>query len=195
MLLCCSYCRASARSKTRENIADIWRHDVSVALRNHCYDMHAGPGICHTLLGDGCGIGIGVYADEVVLPILRGIYRVAGGGADWKRYGVECVVWRIAAHYRAATESESNFNVRHEQRGWRDGQNDRCAIDLHRHRSDQSGRQRRLDFPVCVLAFGGAGGHYWRDCDAVCLRFSAIYTTRIDLRSLKFVHCSLSSVC
>src|ERR1700676_3310541 len=116
MFLCCGYCRASAGSETGTNISDIWAHDVSVALRDHCHGMHAGLGICDTVLGHGCGLGTRVHADGLVLPIFRRLYWVAGGGADRKRYGVERVIWRAAAHYGAATESESNFNVRHEQR-------------------------------------------------------------------------------
>src|ERR1700731_3631027 len=116
MLPGCDCGWAFAWSKTRENIEGIWGHDVSVALRDHCHDMYVGLGICDTVLGHGCGIGIGVYADGLVLPIFRRLYWVAGGGADRKRYGVERLVRWAAAHYRAATESESNFNVRHEQR-------------------------------------------------------------------------------
>src|ERR1700722_58959 len=141
MLSGCGSSGTIARFKTWANIQDIWQHDISVALRNHRYDMHAGPGICDTVFGDGCGVRIGVHADEMVLPILRRLYWVAGGGADRERHGVERVIWRAAAHYGAATESESNLNVRHEQRRWRDGQNDRCAIDLHCYRSNQSGGQ------------------------------------------------------
>src|ERR1700688_4528811 len=122
MFLCCGYCGTSAWFKTRENIKDFWRHDVSVALRNHCHGMHVGPGICDTVLRDGCGIGIGVYADEVVLCVLRCVYWLVGSGADRERYGVERVIWRAAAHYSTATESKSNLNVRHEQRRRRDGQ-------------------------------------------------------------------------
>src|ERR1700730_1442372 len=114
MFLCCGYCGTSAWFKTRENIQDIWRHDVPVAFRNHCHGMHVGPGICDTVLGHGCGIGTGIYSDGLVLSVLRRLYRMAGSGADRKRHGVERVIWRAAAHYRAATEPESNFNVRHE---------------------------------------------------------------------------------
>src|ERR1700693_5507221 len=103
MFLCRSYCRASAWFKTRENIQDIWRHDVSVALRNHCHGVHVGPGICDTVLGHGCGIGTGIYADGLVLSVLWRLHRVAGSGADRERYGVERVIWRLTAHYSAAT--------------------------------------------------------------------------------------------
>src|ERR1700730_6785226 len=120
----CGYCRASVGPKSCTNLKDIWCDAVSLALRHHCHGVHARSGICHAVLWYGCGTGIGVYTDGLVLSIFRRLYWVARRGADRKRYGVERVVWRAATHYGAAAEFESNFNVCHEQRRWRDGQND-----------------------------------------------------------------------
>src|SRR6202022_5110458 len=53
------YCRATAGIKARENITDIWAHDIPVAIRDHCDDVHAGAGICDRVLGYGWGFGTG----------------------------------------------------------------------------------------------------------------------------------------
>src|SRR5205807_4372406 len=78
---------------------------------------------------------------------------------DRQRYLFQCAVRWSAKNHRATAPFEPHSHVRREQRRWRYGQDDRCAIDLHRYRGDQSGWQRRRHLPLRFLALRGACSH------------------------------------
>ncbi len=118
--------------------------------------LHAGAGICHAIFWNGCRVRAGFHANRLVVPLFQRIYRVAGSGADGQRHGVQCVVWRVAAHHRPAAEFESDLDVRHEQRRRRNGQNDRCAVNLSLR------RRPRIKSATKDQFFGFCFGIPWR---------------------------------
>src|SRR5207245_8403888 len=67
----------------------------------------------------------------------------------------------------------------------RDGKNGGCAIHHDCDRGHRAGRQRRHDLPVRGLAFGRAGSHRRRDCDALCLHVLPFRAARFDIREIK----------
>jgi len=110
--------------ETEENDADFRAYAIPDEIRDHRDDVYAGAGLCDEIFRDGRGVGTRVYADRVVLSIFRDVHWLAGCGADGERHVVECIIWRLAADYGGAVELEPDFDVRVEQRGRGDGQDD-----------------------------------------------------------------------
>src|ERR1700689_4300098 len=73
------------------------------AAGDDCNLVHARTGLRDPLFGAGCRTEPGIYADGMVVSVLRDISRVAGSCAYGERYVVERVVWKPAANYFSTT--------------------------------------------------------------------------------------------
>ena len=73
-------------------------------------------------------------------------------GSHQERYFFECALRRPAEHHRPTTQSESGSDVCNKQRRWRDGQNDRRSVHLHRY-------GQRLTRSATKASFSGS--YYW----------------------------------
>src|SRR5580700_4115763 len=103
MFLGCDSLGIAAGAGTGTVDEDLLENAGANAAGNDCNLVHARAGLRDALFGAGCRAGPGIYADGMVVSILRDISGVVGGCAYGERYVLERAVWQPAANYFSTT--------------------------------------------------------------------------------------------
>jgi lactate permease len=160
-------------------------HVSKNAPSNGSHLIHAGIGIRNKILRPGCSPGLGLHAHRLVLPVLRHIPRLARSSPNRKRHQLQRPFRQPTKNHLATIRHRPHPNVRCQQRRRRDGQNGRRAIHHDSDSGNRTGRQRRPNFPLRLLALNRVRQPSRNNSDAIRLRRPAPGPPRPNVREVK----------